>query len=503
MRIKTALGVCAVIGLSGCSESVLEPVPAEINLTVSEPVLVGTGRSPFEGMCGKVSDGFTFIKDEETDPRLAVNPANPDEITVAFMRDPILAISAAYTKDGGKTWQETEPPGHSPCTGTSYNAYGDQDLDADASGRLYLAHSQGNYLPEGQPMGEGDAWMDSRIVASVSEDGGETWFDPVEISPMGEYQHTVLVAADKTREGHATVVWALGENPSVMEHMTPHLDDNYIYFSKTEDGGKNWSKPEKVIPGFAALDLAQFSDGQLVLVAPGALDRTEMLLDSGSVGTLNNKQGTWGQPFDIPLTSNTGVFVHPEGGSVLAIDVPVAIGTDDRIYQIASRFERSSVCFMIDLMRSTATSWCGNPGEEQGQLLFSSSSDRGATWSKPTAITAVRGPIWNASIAVTQNGTLGAFWYDSREDVAEDGKITTRAMFAVSADGGSSWKEVPLSGSFDMNKAPSPHVFLYLGNYVEVKAVGENSFGVAYAVAAPLARYGRSDMHYSRITMER
>ncbi|NIB45064.1 exo-alpha-sialidase [Pseudomaricurvus alkylphenolicus] len=509
MRVSTAalvravLATSAAIGLAGCSQSVMEPTPARLSVKVSEPVMVGSGISPFEDMCGQLSDGFTFIKDEETDPRLAVNPNNPDEMTVAFMRDPILAVSAAYTQDGGKTWQESEPPEHSPCTGTDYNAYGDQDIDTDASGRLYLAHTQGNFLPEGQPMDATmDAWMDSKVVAAVSEDGGKTWSKPLELSPMGEYQHMVLVAADKQREGHAVVLWAVGENPSVLEHMSPHLEDKYVYIAKTSDGGKSWSKPEKVMEGFGALDLVQFSDGQLLAVGPNTQEKMDWFLNAGLVGAIDNKQGDWSQPFELPLISNTGVFNHPEGDTVMAIDVPVTVGSDDRLYQIASRFERSTICSMLDLTLATSVGWCGSPQKEQGQLLFSASADRGVSWSEAAAITAVKGPIWNASIAVTDKGTLGAFWYDSRDDIPDDGQITSRAMFAVSTDGGNSWKEVPLSESFDMKQAPTPHQPLYMGNYVEVKALSSNSFGVAYPVAAPLNKHGRSDMHFNRITVE-
>lgn len=492
------------VALTGCGNDVLEPTPAQINLKVSEPVRVGSGKSPFENMCGKVNDGFTFIKDEETDPRLAINPDNPNEIAVAFMRDPILAISAAFSRDGGLSWQESEPPEHSPCTGPDYNAFGDQDIDTDVSGRLYLAHTQGNFLPEGQAMDPSmDAWMDSKVVAAVSDDGGETWSQPLELAPMGEYQHMVLVAGDKQQAGRATVAWSLGENPSVLEHMTPHLDDKYVFFSQTKDGGKSWSAPKKVMPGFGLLDLVQFSDGQLLAVGPNTQEKMDWFMDPGLIGALGDKQGVWGIPFELPLVSNTVMFNHPDGGSILAIDVPVTVGSDDRLYQVASRFERSWVCSMIDLMRSKVTSWCGNPDEEQGQLLVSVSSDRGSTWSDAKAISTFKGPAWNASIAANDAGVLGAFWYDARNDIAGDGEITTRAMFAASVDGGNSWQEVALSESFDMAKAPTPHQPLYLGNYVEVKALGDNSFGVAYTVTAPLAEHGRSDLHFTRITVGR
>ena len=56
-----------------------------------------------------------------------------------------------------------------------------------------------------------------------------------------------------------------------------------------------------------------------------------------------------------------------------------------------------------------------------------------------------------------------------------------------------------LSDPFDLTQGPTPHVMLYLGNYFEVKAMGDSSFAVAYAVGPPLAVAGQSDIHFRRI----
>lgn len=501
-----AMVVFVVVLLAGCGGSEPPSVntansPEELaTLSVGDTVLVGDGRSPFETNCGKLSDGYTFKRHTETDPRIAVDPTDPLNLVIGFMRDPILAVSAAHSVDGGSSWQEVEPPAHSPCTGSDYNVYGDQDIDADASGRFYLVSVQGDYTPEGVPMDPAkDAWMNSALIASVSEDGGSSWSHPVELAPPGEYQHTALVVADKQRAGYATAIWGVAENPSVLEHMRPHLEDNMVYAAHTRDGGTTWSAPEPVMPGLAAVDLVQFSDGELLAVGPGTGDRMSLAL-SGQLKTSRAvSAGTWSDMLELPLISNTTVFMHPEGEMVLASDVPIARGADDTVYQVASIYHRSRICSLPELVLGRSLGWCGDPANEWGSVQLTRSLDRGVSWEELRTVSVVKGPAWNAAVGTTPSGAIGVFWYDSRDDIPGDGVISVQARFAVSTDQGEHWTEAALSEPFDLARGPAPHVMLYLGNYFEVKAMGDSSFAVAYTVGPPLAVAGQSDIHFRRI----
>ncbi len=479
MRFRVVgTGVMAGALLAGCdagrqpAEAERIDAPETVRLAVGEPVRIGTGTSPLDGDCGKLSDGYTYPDDTETDPRLAISRIDPARIAVAFMRDPVLAISAAASEDGGATWREAEPPGLSPCTGTSYNSYGDQDLAVGVDDRLYLVSVQGDFTPEGQPLVPGtEFWMNSAVTVSTSTDFGRTWSQPEVVSPLGEYQHTTLVATDPARPGIAHIAWHVHRNPSQPQDTESHLEDGRVYMATTVDGGASWSEPETVMPARGALDLLAFEDGELLAVALVGEDPA-----TAAMVVSRRSDAGWSETKALPLQSNTSAFLHPEGEMVLAIDMPVSPGADGTVHQVASTYD---------------------PATNRGRVAVATSRDRGASWGAPTTVADIEGPAWNAAIGAAPDGALGVFWYDAREDVPGDGPITTRARFAVSLDG-ASWMETALSEPFDLARGPRPHVLLYLGNYFEVKPAGPGAFGVAFAVAPPLSA-GAADLHYVNV----
>ena len=447
-----------------------------MTLSVTQPVRIGTGRSPLDGSCGKLSDGFTFPEDTETDPRLVVSPTDPNKLAIAFMRNPVLAISTAHTSDGGASWEESEPPGLSPCTGTDFNSYGDQDLAVLEDGTLLLVSVQGDFTPEGQPLKLGsEYWMNSQVVISRSEDFGLSWSDPVVISPLGEYQHTTLIASNGQVADRARVAWHVHKNPSQPKGTRSHLNDLSVYTSESNDGGKTWSTPQLVTSAAQALNLIEFSDGHSLISATQGSD----IVSLQHIYTQRSPQGEDWTPASIfPLQSNTAVFQHPEKETVLAIDLPIAVGPDDRLYQVASTYDTQS---------------------NHGEMAVAISRNRGETWGVESRVARVRGPAWNASISVNEDGAIGVFWYDSRDDIAGDGAITTQARFAVSTDDGQTWTETAISEPFDFVKGPRPHVMLYLGNYFEVVPLPNNSFGVAFTVTYPIST-GYSDLQFVKVS---
>ncbi|MGW0206725.1 sialidase family protein [Streptomyces sp. NPDC003233] len=129
-------------------------------------------------------------------------------------------------------------------------------------------------------------------------------------------------------------------------------------------------------------------------------------------------------------------------------------------------------------------------------VLFSRSTDGGATWSAPTRVN--DGPVgeqvdwFQPALDVDSRGKLYSLYYDRQgiyRGVARNFNI--QAVVAQSSDGGSSWKRAPVSSRFFptfMDQVPPPH---YMGDYISIAtdrlgtypgaiaAWGDNSLGDA------------------------
>jgi len=479
---KLVSAIVVMGGLVACS-----PETAVRDFTVSDPVRVGSGESPFPNICGRESNGVTYPEHSETDPRIAVNPDASGTISVAFMRDPTLAVSVATTLDGGKTWREVEPPMLSPCSMPDYNVFGDQDIDTDSAGRMYLSVARAKITPEKLNLMDYSFSMDGEVVVAVSDDDGSTWGAPVIVSPRGEYQHTTLIHAHKTAPGRATVFWHVNANYVPLEGVEGHLDDRVVYASTTDNGGESWSEPVAVANGMGALDVVEFPDGTLALECLCLqAGETEMTALKGATLVLSKDGGkTWGAPMLPALQSNTA-FIPLTSGSlagdmILAIDgQTMAVHDDGSVSRIASTYD---------------------PATGAAQVAVANSGDQGATWSDPVVISTSTGPAWNAALGRTGDGSLVAMWYDQRGLADTAFEYPAQVWVAVSTDGGMTWSEKRASPTMDHSQAPRPHGPLYFGNYFEIKPTGPQTAVLAYTAVSPHTTKGLSDLHFVTITV--
>jgi len=476
---RVAVKILACIGLISMSAQTVTAA----DFSLSKPVRIGDGVSPFKNSCDRKSNGFTYPEHSETDPRIAVNPKNPKNIAVAFMRDPTLAISVGTTTDGGKTWAEVEPPLMSPCSIPDYNVFGDQDIDVDATGRMYLSAARANITPEVLNLMEFNFSMDGEIIVATSEDGGATWAEPVIVSKRGEYQHQSLIHAFKSKPGHAIVFWHVNTNYVPLKDAKGHLDDKIIYASTTADGGKSWSEPITVAGGEGAIDLVELPDGTLLFECicypvgstPAITDLRYSLTRSSDGGK------TWDKPAELPIQSNTAFVPLASGEMLLAIDgQTMTVHDDGSISRIASVY---------------------NPATSENQVMVSHSTDKGSTWADPVTISSGKGPAWNAALGRTGDGSLVAMWYDSTAAEGTDFEYPAQVWAAVSEDGGKSWLAKRVSATMDVTKTPRPHGPLYFGNYFEIKATGPRSAVLAYTAVAPVPTVGLSDMHVVHVKL--
>jgi len=117
-------------------------------------------------------------------------------------------------------------------------------------------------------------------------------------------------------------------------------------------------------------------------------------------------------------------------------------------------------------------------GTFDNEVLLTSSSDGGATWSTPRAIVGPSAlPIFTPTVAVDKNGNVAVTYYDSGSlSATNTATWPVDYKVAYSTDGGTTFsagKEV--AGPFDLMSAPVARG-LFLGDYEGLQSTGAKSF---------------------------
>jgi len=114
-------------------------------------------------------------------------------------------------------------------------------------------------------------------------------------------------------------------------------------------------------------------------------------------------------------------------------------------------------------------------GTFDNEVLFTSSSDHGASWSTPRAIVGPSAlPVFTPTIAVNASGKLAVTYYDSGSLSATNTTtwpIDYKAIY--SSDGGATFSSTPqeVAGPFDLMSAPVARGF-FLGDYEGLQSTG-------------------------------
>jgi len=414
--------------------------------TSTEPTKV-SGPDPLLPVC----DPSLNIRDWESEPTLAANPTNPNNLVTAWIQDFFDAIVVAWSMDGGAHWSTVVPP-QKFCTDfdvstlqlEQYTTALDPWLSFGPDGTAYLSSVVSNSL---------DLNIGGAIVVNRSFDGGQTWSPPsvldmvsdLEAFQEGHYIDGDHIAADPALPGHAYAVWDKGTASNAFHAFaltrTP-------FFSRTIDGGQTWSAPLSIYtPPPGQLPVG----GQLLVLPDGALvfvigqipvfasistltgPTTLMAMRSEDHGT------TWSPPTTIAVADQNH-FVGAGAG----------VAADGTIHVAWQRTDPNGSSFSI---------------------VYSKSSDGGLSWQTPGLVVAESGsPVFGAngipvapSVAVTADGTLGIVFYDHRnDDPANNPPRMTDVWFRHSQDGGLDWQEDHVAGPFDQSTAPNN---AFIGDY--------------------------------------
>ncbi|HKB04974.1 MAG TPA: sialidase family protein [Gemmataceae bacterium] len=449
-------------------------VPSTYNLTPLVPV---SGPSPFLGNPMEANDPALTIN-AETEPYVAVDPANPNHLVGGWIQDFGRGIVAGVSFNGGNIWQSVVIPGAAIASGGTYPHSSDPWISFSPNGQVYMS-----FLAHDFPEDAGDT-----VLVSQSSDGGLTWSTPISIADVDKdsTQDKPSITADPTDARFAYASWTRF-----------HGTKGAAMFSRTTDGGQTW-EPARVIYNPVGNTYAQgfeifvLPDGTLVNVftqqnylnAIGGPDHYDFKL---SLMRSSDQGQTWqAVPTPVadilPLNDTTAVpgargVPNPDGGIGVAAHnwffdaaVDPANGNLYAVWQDArfSNFQNTDIVFLM-------------------------STDGGFSWSAPIKINQTPASIpvgdrqaFLPSVAVNRDGAVAVTYYDFRNNTPAPGLPTDLWMVHAHPSDGltdlASWSSENriTPASFNMENALVRDGY-FIGDYEGLVAEGRN-FGAFFSM---------------------
>jgi hypothetical protein len=397
------------------------------------------------------SGGLNIVGDAANEPSLAVDPTNPENLVIGWRQFDTIASNFrqagyAYSHDGGATW--TFPGVIGPGQFRS-----DPVLAASSSGSFYYYNLNSSTA--------GDLF--------VSHDKGENWIGPVPAFG-GDKEWMAVDATGGVGDGNLYVTWN-----SQFTCCAAGTD-----FTRSIDGGNTLqgplAMPSKAKWGTVAVgpDGTFFTVGtridSLAFPVPHLLMKSTNARNSGQVPS-------FGPAVGLSLGGETvfGALPNPEGllGQVsVAVDAS-GTSTQGNVYVLAS----------VD-----------PPGSDPLDVMFTRSTDGGATWSPPVRVNddpaGDNASQWFGTLSVAPTGRIDAVWNDGRDDPSG---ATAELFYAYSLDAGATWSaSLPVSPAWNASRGyPNQNK---IGDYYTMvsDAVGA---GVAYAATFN----GEQDVYFLRV----
>ena len=381
--------------------------------------------------------GNCWTYNTEDEPALAVNPLDSDNQIVVHHQDDdgdvFVANLIRVTKDGGRSWYTVDSPITGKCQAATipgsendYDSASDPYVVFDYSGVAHFISTSFNVYNN----------YDEGSVVFSSYDGGDTWtagYAVTRDNGFNNYQDRDTIFSDPYRPKNAYAVWTDWQslylrNPTV---------GNRINIAITTDSGLHWTPKTYDTPitaiqypadgsgfGQGAWKTALFSlpDAQNTLLLLAKTVAGASGAAPANITSVRSVDGgyTWSAPYTSPvqlLTSLTSL--SPMTQENITVDgIPLALYAD-------FNQQNGYIYVVADDIRY-------NPRLGPGVVIMYS-ADYGITWSNPVPVnpTTTGVDTFNGMVAVASDGTVGAFFYDTRYDVYGDNKTTTDAWLAL------------------------------------------------------------------------
>lgn len=374
-----------------------------------------------------------------TEPGVAVNPTNPQQVVAVFQDN----AHAAYSRDAGETWQLAE--GVDP---KNYRVSGDVSTAFDNHGHAFICYIAFDKL------GTFNYWAHGAtrngIFLRRSLDGGKTWeadHIPVAEQPTVAgipFEDKPYIVADNSNSkfaGNLYVGWTRWR-----------LTDSQMVISRSTDDGKTWSEPVEIDdhPGLPRDD-------------NGAAEGFD-----GAVGPDGTLYVIWSQDNDLMFTSSR------DGGKAFSRARPI-IHTAPVMFAI-NALDRANGFPQIAVDPKSKRLYVTWSDYRNGDLdvFISSSDDGGKHWTPAARVN--NDPLHNGAEQFFQwlavdpvDSSVNVIFYDRRNDPKNRKQIV---VLARSTDQGCTFNNYAWTDEgFEAGG-------LFFGDYSGLAAYGGRVYGV-------------------------
>jgi hypothetical protein len=424
--------------------------------------------------------GRAFIN-SETEPWVDVNPENALNLVGFFQEDRWSTggarnVTFATSTDRGQTWTNIPAPGLTRHYGGPYERATDPWVEFGPDNRVYATD-----------LAFDDTSPASGIFVHVSTDGGQTWSAPIALKTEDDFaffndRNSLAVDdfPDSPFNGSVYVGW----------DRLASKGPGYAY---TGDGLVAYSRD-----GFDYTNVVAAPTGNneqtltnLPVVEP---DGTVILVGTYYQNQSFNKNGG---KFFVTRSSDGGVTWDPVGFPLdeKPVGIPGIRGGDGVPNATVDRSDGKLYAVWQDSRFS---------GGKRDDILLTSSTDEGHTWSRPVKVNDTpAGPqgAFTPTVKVDANGRVGVLYYDLRNDASpKDGTFTTTEWIAFSTDGGQTFAQSRrVAPDFDHAAAANAGGF-FLGDYQGLGVSGKTFLPFFGATLEPQAdgRIG-SDIFFRKV----